>query len=109
MKEEIFDAFPQYVDTEKEADQPPSMHRRYNLALRQRAYLFDANVFSQELIEKLEERPNFTCKTNSEVSNFNMDKNGIVKSVSILGKTGQQVECDAVVVCSGAYTSNILN
>ena len=45
---------------------------------------------------------------NSEVNALNYDSDGHVRSLSILGKFGKDVECDAVVLCSGAATSWLL-
>ena len=45
----------------------------------------------------------------AEVNALNYDSaSGHVRSLSILGKFGKDVECDAVVICSGAATSWLL-
>ena len=45
----------------------------------------------------------------AEVNALNYDSaSGHVCSLSILGKFGKDVECDAVVICSGAATSWLL-
>lgn len=46
---------------------------------------------------------------NTEVNGLNCDTNtGHVRSLSLLGKLGKDVECDSVVLCSGAATSWLL-
>ena len=81
----------------------------YNIAFKKKAYTFDAGKFSEKLVKELEKRPNFSLRCNSEVSDLNYSAGtGIVDSVRILGKTGKDVKCDAIVLCTGASTSRIL-
>ena len=52
---------------------------------------------------------NFTLKCNSEVNQFNYSTStGLVKGVSIMGKIGQEIEADALVLCTGAHTARVL-
>lgn len=71
-------------------------------------------VFATLLLQKLEQCPNFKLVTNSEVSELYHDsKSGIVNAARVLGKRGEALKCDAVVVCTGAQTemnlSNMLS
>ena len=80
-----------------------------NYALKKRALTLDVGLLSQKLLEKLQEKDNFTLRTNSEINSLNYSRStGLVKSVSVMGKIGQEVECDAVVLCTGAYTAQLL-
>jgi len=58
----------------------------------------------------LKKNSNFKLLTNSEVSELYFDKNtGCVNAVKILGKTSDQIKCDAVVICTGASTARNLS
>ena len=80
LEKEVFSLFPNFKKRE--------MHN-CNFALKKRAITLDAGLLSAKLIEKLQERENFTLKCNSEVSSLNWERSsGNVKSVSIMGKMG---------------------
>ena len=83
--------------------------RDYNLAFKKNAYTFDAGKFSENLKRELEKRPNFSVRCSSEVCSINYNKEtGTVESVGIVGKSGKDIKCDALVLCTGAATSQIL-
>ena len=96
----VFQLFPNYSEKD--------LHKN-NLAIRKRAITLDTGALSQKLIEKLQTMENFTLKCNSEVSNVSYSTNtGLARSVSIMGKLFQEIETDALVVCTGAYTARFL-
>ena len=48
-------------------------------------------------------------RNNSEINSVNHSPStGMVRSVSIMGKIGQEIECDALVLCTGASTARML-
>jgi len=84
------------------------------MCLQTQGYRLDSMVFATLLLQKLEQCPNFKLVTNSEVSELYHDsKSGIVNAARVLGKRGEALNCDAVVVCTGAQTemnlSNMLS
>ena len=81
----------------------------YNIAFKKKEFTFDSASFSAKLLDQLLKRPNFSLRCNSEVSGLNYNTvTGVVESVRILGKSGKDVKCDAIVLCTGASTSRIL-
>lgn len=100
LAKEVYSLFPDY--------QNKDMHA-CNFGLKKRSLTLDAELLTQKVLQHLQMKENFTLRTNSEISSLNYSRSsGLVKSVSVLGKMGQEVECDAVVVCTGAYTAQIL-
>ena len=95
---EVFSLFPAYKNKE--------MHM-YNYAVQKRSVNLDAGFLSEKLLEKLERCENFTLKRNSEVNLIRSSK-GIIKSLSIVGKSFEEIKADAVVLCTGAHTARIL-
>jgi 2-polyprenyl-6-methoxyphenol hydroxylase-like FAD-dependent oxidoreductase len=60
-------------------------------------------AFATLLLQKLEQSPNFKLFINSEVSELYHDSNsGLVNAARVLGKRGEALDCDAVVICTGA-------
>lgn len=71
---------------------------------------FNAKVLGEELLKwLLINRPNFSIKNNSEVSELYYDNKGIVSGVKILGKRNEPIVCDAVVICTGSSTARNLS
>ena len=83
---------------------------QYNQCLTTTTYGFNSKTFGTQLYYWLKaNRPNFDLKCYSEVTALNYDqKTGQVTHVKILGKQGEGIKCDAVVVCAGAATQSLL-
>ena len=98
---ELFSAFGEYKDTAR--------MKEYNIAYKKKAITFDSAAFSEKLLQELLKRSNFSLRVNSEVNGLNYNtETGVVESVRILGKSGKDVKCDALVLCTGGSTSRIL-
>ena len=92
---ELFSAYAEYKDTAR--------MKEYNIAYKKKAITFDSAAFSEKLLQELLKRSNFSLRVNSEVNGFNYNtETGVVESVRILGKSGKDVKCDALVLCTGA-------
>lgn len=110
LKAQVFDKYPKYV---KETEQNTgSGINQYNCVLNSESLLFDSKKFGDKLLQwMLENRAdNFSIKCNSEVSELFYDtKTGLVNAAKIMGKRGDAIECDAVVMCTGAATARNLS
>jgi len=52
---------------------------------------------------------NFTLRNNAEVSTLNASPyTGLVRGVTVQGKLFKEIETDALVLCTGAYTAQLL-
>ena len=84
------------------------MHK-CNYAEQKRSISLDAGLLCDKLLAQLEKQENFTLKRNSEVNLIRTTSgSGAVRSVSIVGKSFQEIKADAVVLCTGAYTAQLL-
>jgi len=100
LEKEIHSLFPNYKNKE--------LHK-CNLALSKRAITLDAGNLSRLLLEQLQMKENFKLRCNAEVNSINYSRStGLVNSVSILGKIGQEIKADAIVFCTGAHTARAL-
>ena len=76
------------------------------MVLTQDDVAFDTKSFGDKLLKWLTSNsPNFKLLCNSEVSEVFV-QNGTVTGVKIMGKG--QIECDAVVFCTGASSARVL-
>lgn len=97
----VFDKFPKYIKNTLE--NTGSGLNQYNMVLQNTSYKLDTNAFAQLLFSKLKENENFKVLYNSEVCELYYDsKSGLINAVKILGKRGDALQCDAVVMCTGA-------
>ena len=94
LKEELFPLYPKYQGL-----------KEYNFALKQETIACDCHRFGKELLKRLMLRDNFSIRYNSEVSNLDINSDGTVRRVNILGKVGGSIDCDAVVFCSGPFAA----
>ena len=101
LKEEIFSLFPNYAHNRE-------MHK-CNYGVSKRSITLDAGLLSSKLLERLERCENFTLKCNSEVNLVRASRSsGMVSSLSIVGKSFQEIPADLIVLCTGAHTARFL-
>lgn len=65
--------------------------------------MFSAQQFKEKLLRELLNRPNFSIKMNSEVSDLTVGnmQTGLASGVTLSNKFGS-IPCDAVVFCTGS-------
>ena len=94
--EELLNVFPKYKQSDLFT---------YKLAIKKPTILVNAKQLGLKMLEELQTRPNFELKVSSEINYLGYKKeSGIVKTCSVLGRLFQEIELDAIVLCTGANT-----
>lgn len=100
IEREVFQLYPNYSNKE--------LHKT-NFATQKRAITLDVGELSEKLLAKLQTMDNFTLRNNAEVSTVNASPmTGLVRGVTVQGKLFKEIETDALVICTGAFTAQLL-